>query len=137
MVNWYTPDVHNYLASAMTSTVTNISSTNVISSLYVLKAGPTVTVGPVDPLGIEDAGNAETTFAVFPNPACEGVVIHLTKALNHARIKLYDANSKLVMEFNDVNGTDYKIDRKGLANGIYFFSLEETGNTFRGRIIFD
>jgi D-alanyl-D-alanine carboxypeptidase len=77
---------------------------------------------------------------VYPNPAEEVVFFQNSgkgQAFSDARLILFDVTGNAVRT-EYVNSQSFKLDRKELSAGVYFFKLEsvETSDVFYGQILF-
>lgn len=88
-----------------------------------ISAVPDVLTGPGGPFTLEQ--NA-------PNPFFDATTMSFRmKATDHATLRLYDARGHLVKTMFDQTagegGHQVTLDAKGLASGVYFYSLESRG----------
>ncbi|CAN5907554.1 hypothetical protein BH11BAC7_BH11BAC7_07970 [soil metagenome] len=77
--------------------------------------------------GVAETSNTLSPIQVFPNPVHETATLNFSTTVENGTLKLSDINGKQVRNSSGINGTDYVFERKGLAPGIYFFSLEQSG----------
>ncbi len=70
-----------------------------------------------DLLSVEDAANDVKTFAIFPNPAKDGVVYFNREA----SVQVYDLNGQLIFKGNKLK----ELNTSSYASGIYIIKTEE------------
>ncbi len=80
--------------------------------------------------------NGLAPLKVFPNPASDAVTFSLPIALGeNANFQLHDQLGKLVHN-QPVSGEQFRFERKGMAPGIYFYSIENEGlKLYSGKVI--
>ncbi len=77
----------------------------------------------------------ENNINVFPNPTNSNITIEFNKEFDNAEFILFDIIGKELL-YQNINGTEVKIDLSKLNPGIYFYSIK--GNSFEtitGKII--
>jgi len=67
----------------------------------------------------------KTQIQIYPNPSSSKVSLRFNKFLNNASIFIYDAQSKLVKKFENLNGDSYNFSCEDLNNGIYIVKIFE------------
>jgi hypothetical protein len=87
---------------------------------------------------VSDASEANglAPLHVFPNPASEAVTFMLPIVLGeNASFQLHDQLGKLVRN-QSFSGDQFRLERKGMASGIYFYSIENEGvKLYSGKVI--
>jgi len=73
---------------------------------------------------------------VFPNPASDAVTFSLPTVLGeNASFQLHDQLGNLVRS-QPASGDQFRFERKGMASGIYFYSIENEGlKLYSGKVI--
>jgi len=73
---------------------------------------------------------------VYPNPATDNMTITWNSS-SEMNVRLVDFSGRLIRS-EEVNGTNYLLNRKGINNGIYLLILsDKNGNTTSQRVIFN
>lgn len=80
--------------------------------------------------------NGLAPLKVFPNPASDAVTFSLPLVLGeNASFQLHDQLGKLVRS-QPISGDQFRFERKGMASGIYFYSIENEGlKLYSGKVI--
>jgi hypothetical protein len=75
-------------------------------------------------------------YLVYPNPVPFNGVFHVVASfLNNAEIRLYNMNGQLVLKYK-TRQFDEQISIGGLSSGLYFFTINEDGQTVqRGKLV--
>jgi len=66
-----------------------------------------------------------TKIELSPNPATDFTTIKINKYMSQAQMFLYDSNGRLVKQTSQLDGSEFKINLDGLANGIYSIQIIE------------
>lgn len=75
------------------------------------------------PNGINEYGD-QSKVSVYPNPSTTEINF-LAEGSNTIRnIRLYNITGSLLLTINEVNTTNYKMDRQALPSGFYFVTIE-------------
>jgi trimeric autotransporter adhesin len=74
-------------------------------------------------LSIKNISGNENYFSIFPNPFTTSTSFQLSVPLLNATFIMYDILGKEVKCMYNLNGTEIKISREGIQNGMYFFTL--------------
>lgn len=77
--------------------------------------------------GMEENTNGLSTMEIFPNPVHETATLHFSTTVKQANLILTDLNGKQVLRIPNVSGDNFLFDRNEIVPGIYFFSLEQSG----------
>ncbi len=75
-------------------------------------------------------------YLVYPNPIPFNGVFHVVASfLNNAEIRLYNMNGQLVLKYK-TSQFDEQISAAGLSSGLYFFTINEDGQTVqKGKLL--
>jgi uncharacterized delta-60 repeat protein len=79
-------------------------------------------------LSIEDCCK-QNEISAYPNPFSTSITIALSKPLNNATLKLYDAYGKLVKQQTNISKQNIIVSRDYLPKGIYLLQLQENNRT--------
>jgi hypothetical protein len=77
--------------------------------------------------GMEENTNALSSMEIFPNPVHETATLHFSTAVKYATLILTDLNGKQVLRIPNISGDNFLFDRNEIVPGVYFFSLEQSG----------
>jgi hypothetical protein len=72
---------------------------------------------------VEAASGNECPVKVIPNPANRYVQLSLMENNLPRSVKLFDANGRLLIQMDDFNGGEAKINIQDLAEGIYYLKV--------------
>jgi N-acetylneuraminic acid mutarotase len=75
--------------------------------------------------GVEE--NSGFTFSVYPMPVTEQSMVQFSSAVSDAKMELTDINGKLVAKHESISGSQFRLERNGLPDGVYFLRVEENG----------
>jgi hypothetical protein len=67
---------------------------------------------------------SSSALNVYPNPATSDINLSITGTNTIQNVKVLDVTGKLVMQFNGLNVSEYKINRQNLSSGLYFVRIE-------------
>jgi N-acetylneuraminic acid mutarotase len=85
---------------------------------------------PSVPMGIE--GESNLISSVYPNPMITSLTVDLSPELFYSyqtlSWELTDVTGKLI-KTSIIRDQTFSIERNGIAKGVYFFNLKESGNT--------
>lgn len=80
-------------------------------------------------LGVNEAGNVNSDFDLFPNPAAESIQLKNENANSSYHYAIYSALGQKVQEGEtDLSSETAEIKVQDLSPGIYFLSLKTEGN---------
>jgi hypothetical protein len=80
------------------------------------------------PIGVNEIPLVTAQAVVYPNPFSESATIEVSgMQLENATVELYDLAGQNVQTMENISGEKAIISREGLANGIYFYSIEQDG----------
>jgi len=86
--------------------------------------------------GVEEKIPAIEELHTYPNPAQEEIFVTVPAKITEGELLLIDHNGRLLRKMENLRGGALRIEREGLAAGIYFLSLRENGATkANGKII--
>ena len=71
---------------------------------------------------VPDIENSNS-ITIAPDPFIENAEVITTQAFDNACMLIFDITGKEVARYENLNGTNIFINRKGLASGIYFYKL--------------
>lgn len=75
-----------------------------------------------------NAINGELENAIlFPNPANDVATIFLSNIANSVTIKIYDIDSKIIYQRNNLRDGIYEINTLKILSGLYFYSITDNG----------
>jgi hypothetical protein len=86
----------------------------------------------------EPGAVSATTVNVFPNPfnTTTTFLIQTEQPVNNMQLSIYDGAGRLVRQVNNINTTTVTVDRDGLADGMYFYTLTaENAQLTNGKLI--
>lgn len=114
----------NSLGPTTTSYDWYLISTGELLLNYETNGGLQVVYNNSVPSGIDDVNANNFSVIVSPNPftTSSTLKINSSEILKNAEVKIYDVPGKEVKSI-PVNSNEIIINRKGLENGIYFYSL--------------
>lgn len=85
----------------------------------------------VNNIQIEDcvgivANDLSNTVLLYPNPFTDFTTINISKAIQveEADLFIYDILGKVAMKISTINEHEFKLERKNLESGVYFYKLE-------------
>jgi hypothetical protein len=84
------------------------------------------------PSGV-DLTDADTSPVMYPNPTSDIITIARTFKTGQASLKLFDVQGRMVMDRKVYDQESLGVDH--LKNGIYFFHIQDEGETLRGKIV--
>jgi hypothetical protein len=90
--------------------------------------------------GILEHSINENLVRAYPNPStAEGITFSVKAAqVNNAVFSLYDVTGKLVLSFDHINTTEFRLERENLKSGVYFYKLNDASNLLgSGKIILE
>ncbi len=128
--------------STFTSAPTEVPGTGVLLGKYF--GGSFDGYGPANPLVLTLTGLREdalqTAASAAPNPAHAIVTLHLaeaTAALTNGSLTITDALGRPVRTLTGLTGAAVRIERAGLAAGVYFYRLTDgtRGPVAAGRVV--
>ncbi len=90
-------------------------------------------LGNINALGFEES-DAVQKVKVYPNPGAEYVVFELEKPLHTGKIIITDITGRLVVTL-PVTGEKTILQTGGLKPGVYFYKIEDIGDTTTGKLI--
>jgi hypothetical protein len=126
--------------TAVTFGTTSDDEMMVVVAMYLQDTtGLNVLLDPGNPVGVEEvaADNPLSETRISPNPAGDFALLDFPMSLHRGRFALYDPMGRQVQAAEAVRGPQYRIDRNGLAPGIYFWRVEDGhGNVISGRVVF-
>lgn len=78
--------------------------------------------------GISELRNDQSLFSIFPNPFNSEATLRFNNVkLNNAALEIYDVLGNKVRVMENLNGEDVILNREGLKDGMYFYSLVNEG----------
>jgi hypothetical protein len=90
------------------------------------------------PLSINSELDIKDNLTIFPNPFSNSSTIKLSQPLQNATLNIYNILGKEVRYLHNLNGTEIKISREGIQNGMYFFTLFDSEKLIgTGKMIVD
>jgi hypothetical protein len=90
--------------------------------------------------GILEHSINENLVRAYPNPStAEGITFSVNAVhVNNAVFSLYDVTGKLVLSFDHINTTEFRLERENLKSGVYFYKLNDASNLLgSGKIILE
>lgn len=77
--------------------------------------------------GIQEISGVTASSECYPNPFTDQAVIHIATAIpdpSSWTLRIYDLSGKLVKTTHDISHTLIEIERSGMENGLYLYSIE-------------
>jgi hypothetical protein len=74
---------------------------------------------------------------IWPNPTNGNLTLKSTRPLKNANIVIVNSLGQTMQTFNNLEGTDFKLDISDFAKGIYVIEIEESDEISRFRIMKD
>lgn len=75
-----------------------------------------------------------TNFNVYPNPATATITFNLTDNLKNANLQIYNSFGQNVFQ-KQCPTTTQTINLENLSSGIYFYTIENNGELFKGKFL--
>ena len=75
---------------------------------------------------------------LYPNPFSTNAVLRLSPetTISNAVLTVYDISGRLVSRVNNITSTDISINRGNLKNGLYYYTLNDSGTIItKGKFI--
>lgn len=119
-------------AQSYTATV-NGSYAVVVSSL---DCSDTSDCFAVTTLSINDRSD-ELAIAVYPNPVSDVVNIRTQRRLSGASICVSDVTGRILVQHDNISGTDFSLSMSPYPAGIYFLSMKEGTKMMHAKLIKD
>lgn len=79
--------------------------------------------------------NTASTLKLFPNPATSKVNLSFTNNLENADLQIVSLLGQIVLEKQNLSGSNFSFDISNLANGIYVISVEDAGMVSNSKFI--
>ncbi len=86
-------------------------------------------------LATERTNKNNSFFTVTPNPFNPSTLISFSNPNRHARISIFNSNGKIVEERNNVTGTSFVWDAKGIASGVYVLKITNGGKVLTKALV--
>lgn len=118
----------------------NLAGTSVTIKDYACNRTPNA---PMDAgqmvIGINQSTvNGNNTISCYPNPFNNCATIHLDDYLQGVTLEIYNSMGKKVKEITNAQGSELKIHRDNLPDGIYFLQLnKDQRNTTFCKLVID
>lgn len=101
--------------------------------------GLNIQLDPGNPVGLDEAAptNPLSDTRVSPNPTGDFALLEFPVSIHRGHFTLYDPMGRQVQSSEAVRGPQYRIERNGLAAGLYFWRVDDGhGNVVTGRLVF-
>jgi hypothetical protein len=77
-----------------------------------------------------------SAVSVFPNPSTQNTLLKFENPLKEEfTLSVFDSRGKLVQTKNGITSGEVEIERNGLADGLYFFTLQSADRMLTGKLI--
>lgn len=87
---------------------------------------------------VEDLVDAqEINFQAVPNPATTEMVLSVNADQTMETVTLYDLSGRVIAEYNDVNASTFRLNRNGIANGLYLAKVRVEGGVATQKVLFN
>lgn len=70
---------------------------------------------------------ADASVHLYPNPFHSAATIVFSRTIQQGEFFIYDDLGRMMEHIPNVNGTELSIERNGMSDGIYFFTMKEKG----------
>jgi hypothetical protein len=93
--------------------------------MYLVVTNPTLSINE----------NKVVSYNVYPNPYMDNVTIKVDEGNIIDFISVMDMNGKMLAQINNINGSQYVLNRNGISNGIYFLQVHTKLGNFSHKLI--
>ena len=78
---------------------------------------------------------SDVKLTIYPNPTTSTIKINLENDLENATIKIISIMGQVVLEKNNINGTDFIFDVSNLSSGVYVIKIADENASFNSKFI--
>jgi hypothetical protein len=87
------------------------------------------------PEAIFEGTTSAVTLEIYPNPSNGEVTVNTTKVLNNATLKLTDLSGRVLVQQNNLNGTQFKTNISSQKNGVYILEINQGDYLSRVKVV--
>lgn len=82
-------------------------------------------------LNIPRVNGKPDKWRIFPNPVGSNITLDAGGDVSDVSIRLFDLHGRLLMEKNNLNGRQFRLDSRFIAPGVFIIEIGENGKTYR------
>jgi hypothetical protein len=87
------------------------------------------------PVAVPEQLSPSAALTLYPNPMTQQITFDFDQERSNSTLMLFDGSGRLVKTVRQVQGAQFRLKRRGLPSGVYFYYFEHSnGDVDRGRL---